>query len=50
MSLITQIMENKQALKLIEKIQKDLLQDKFVVSEIVEDLKKIREITLELRK
>ena len=30
-------MENKQALKLIEKIQKDLLQDKFVVSEIVED-------------
>ena len=41
-------MENKQALKLIEKIQKDLLQDKFVVSEIVEDLKKIREITLEL--
>ena len=48
MSLITQIMENKQALKLIEKIQKNLLQDKFVVSEIVEDLKKIREITLEL--
>lgn len=48
MWLITQIMENKQALKLIEKIQKDLLQDKFVVSEIVEDLKKIREITLEL--
>lgn len=41
-------MENKQSLKLIEKIQKDLLQDKFVVSEIVEDLKKIREITLEL--
>ena len=48
MWLITQIIENKQALKLIEKIQKDLLQDKFVVSEIVEDLKKIREITLEL--
>lgn len=41
-------MENKQALKLIEKIQKDLLQDKFVVSEIVEALKKVREITLEL--
>ena len=41
-------MENKLVLKLIEKIQKDLLQDKFVVSEIVEDLKKIREITLEL--
>ena len=26
-------MENRQALKLIEKIQKDLLQDKFVVIE-----------------
>lgn len=48
MWLITQIMENKQALKLIEKIQKDLSQNKFEVSEIVEDLKKIREITLEL--
>ena len=41
-------MENKQALKLIEKIQKNLLQDKFVVAEIVEDLKKVRELTLEL--
>jgi hypothetical protein len=41
-------MENKQALKLIEKIQKNLLQDKFDVTEIVEDLKKIREISLEL--
>ena len=46
--LITQIMENKQALKLIEKIQKDLLQNKFEVSMIVEELKKIREISLEL--
>jgi hypothetical protein len=46
--LITQIMENKQALKLIEKIQKDLLQNKFEVSKIVEELKKIREISLEL--
>ena len=46
--LITQIMENKQALKLIEKIQKDLLQNKFEVSKIVDDLKKIREISLEL--
>jgi len=41
-------MENRQALKLIEKIQKNLLQDKFEVTEIVEDLKKIREISLEL--
>jgi hypothetical protein len=41
-------MENKQALKLIEKIQKNLLQDKFEVTEIVEDLKKTREISLEL--
>ena len=41
-------MENKQALKLIEKIQKDLLQNKFEVSKIVDDLKKIREISLEL--
>jgi hypothetical protein len=41
-------MENKQALKLIDKIQNDLLQNKFNVSEIIEDLKKIREITLEL--
>lgn len=41
-------MENKQALKLIEKIQKNLLQDKFEVTEIVEDLRKIREISLEL--
>lgn len=41
-------MENKQALKLIEIIQKDLLQNKFEVSKIVDDLKKIREISLEL--
>ena len=41
-------MENKQALKLIEKIQKNLLQNKFEVSKIVDDLKKIREISLEL--
>ena len=41
-------MENKQALKLIEKIQKDLLQNKFELSKIVDDLKKIREISLEL--
>ena len=41
-------MENKQALKLIEKIQKEILQDKLVVADAVTDLKKLREITLEL--
>ncbi len=41
-------MENRQALKLIEKIQKELFKDNFQVSEIVTDLKKLREITLEL--
>lgn len=40
-------MENKQAIKLIEKIQKNLLQNKFDLTETVEDLKKIREISLE---
>lgn len=33
-------MENKQAIKLIEKIQKNLIQNKFDVNETVEDLKK----------
>ncbi len=41
-------MENKQALKLIEKIQKELFKENFEVSEIVAELKKLREITLEL--
>ena len=41
-------MENRQALKLIEKIQKELFKNNFEVSEIVNDLKKLREITLEL--
>jgi hypothetical protein len=41
-------MENKQALKLIEKIQKELFKDNFEVPEIVTDLKKLREISLEL--
>ncbi|MBD3723408.1 MAG: hypothetical protein IE891_01120 [Flavobacteriaceae bacterium] len=40
-------MENKNAIKLIEKIQKNLLQNKFNVSEIVEDLKKVREISMQ---
>ena len=46
--LITRIMENKQALKLIEKIQKELFKDNFEVSEIVADLKKLRVCCLEL--
>lgn len=46
--LITRIMENRQALKLIEKIQKELFKNNFEVSEIVAELKKLREITLEL--
>lgn len=41
-------MENRQALKLIEKIQKELFKDNFEVPEIVTDLKKLREISLEL--
>ncbi|MCL9770216.1 hypothetical protein NAT47_07285 [Flavobacterium sp. HXWNR69] len=41
-------MENRQALKLIEKIQKELFKENFEVAEIVENLKKLREITLEL--
>ena len=47
-TLLNLVMENKQALKLIEKIQKELLQNKFSVADSVADLKKIREITLEL--
>lgn len=40
-------MENKYAQKLIEKIQKEVLQDQFDVTSIVADLKKIREYSLE---
>jgi hypothetical protein len=40
-------MENRYALKLIEKIQKDLFKNKFDVESIVADLKKIREYSLE---
>lgn len=40
-------MENKYAQKLIEKIQKNVLQDKFEIDSIVADLKKIREYSLE---
>lgn len=40
-------MENKYAQKLIEKIQKEVLQNQFDVASIVTDLKKIREYSLE---
>lgn len=43
------IMENKQALLLVEKNLKDLNKKKFSVESIVTDLKKIREITLDLQ-
>ena len=43
------IMENKQALLLLEKNLNDLLKKKFSVESIVTDLKKIREITLDLQ-
>ena len=42
-------MENKQALLLLEKNLKDLLKKKFSGESIVTDLKKIREITLDLQ-
>jgi hypothetical protein len=41
-------MQNKQAIQLIEKIQKEIFQNKFDLSSAVEDLKKVREITMEL--
>ncbi len=40
-------MENRYAQKLLEKIQKDLIKNKFEVASIVEDLKKVREYSLE---
>ena len=40
-------MENKYAQKLIEKIQKEILQDKFELNSTITDLKKIREYSLE---
>lgn len=43
------IMENKQALLLLDKNLKDLNKKKFSVESIVTDLKKIREITLDLQ-
>ena len=46
--IIKNAMENRQALKLIEKIQKEILFEKFTVDQAIEDLKKIREITMEM--
>lgn len=40
-------MENRYALKLIEKIQKDLIKNNFDIGSIVTDLKKVREYSLE---
>lgn len=40
-------MENKNAIKLIEKIQKNLIKDKFDVTEIVEDLKNVRQFSMQ---
>lgn len=50
MSLLLQtIMENKQALQLIEKNLKELAKNKFSVTSIVADLKTVRELTLDLQ-
>ena len=50
MSLLLQtIMENKQALQLLEKNLKELAKTKFSVTSIVADLKTVRELTLELQ-
>lgn len=41
-------MQNKQAIQLIENIQKEIFQEKLNISSAIEDLKKVREITMEL--
>lgn len=41
-------MQNKQSIELIEKIQKDINSKKFNSNSIIEDLKKIRENSMEL--
>lgn len=41
-------MQNKQAIQLIEKIQKEIFKEKLNISTAIEDLKKVREITMEL--
>jgi hypothetical protein len=47
--LLQTIMENKQALQLLEKNLKELAKNKFPVASIVADLKTVRELTLELQ-
>ncbi len=42
-------MQNKQATQLIEKVQKEVSSNKYDFSSIVEDLKKVREFTMELK-
>jgi hypothetical protein len=42
-------MQNKQATQIIEKVQKDVSSNKYDFSLIVEELKKVREITMELK-
>ncbi len=44
----TTLMENKQALQLLEKQLKALAQNKIEITPLIADLKKLREITLEL--
>lgn len=41
-------MQNKQAIQLIEKIQKEISSKKHDFSSIIEDLKKVREITMDM--
>ena len=41
-------MQNKQAIQLIEKIQKQISSKKHDFSSIIEDLKKVREITMDM--
>ena len=40
-------MQNKQAIQLIEKVQKEISSKKYDFSTIIEDLKKVREITMD---
>jgi len=40
-------MQNKQAIQLIEKIQKEIFQNKLNIDSAINDLKKVREITME---
>lgn len=40
-------MQNKQAIQIIEKIQKEIFQNKLNIDSAINDLKKVREITME---